>query len=151
LGSYDNNFSLKPPLWLWLVMLYLARAFVLPFMSGVSSMSGGTDTSSLTRGVFGIEDFVPAALSLIVFVTAFRRIPSASLLGRRIWRVGRVILSVAAVVDMAVSIQRFLQLTDTESWRPQLLLLACIADAYILAYLLRSRWVRDVFSDFPAP
>jgi len=151
LGSFDNNLCLKPPLMLWLVMLYLARAILLPFISGVSSMGGAADASSLTRGMFGFEDFVAATLTLIVLLTFFKRTPSASQVWRSIWRSGRIILVAAAVVDLAVSLYRFLHITDTNSLRPELVLLACTVDAYIVVYLFRSRRVRDVFNDFPTP
>jgi hypothetical protein len=150
LGSFDNNYCLKPPLMLWLVMLYLARAVLLPFIGGISSMGGAADASSLTRGMFGIEDFVSAVLALIVFVTFLKRTPSASRIWRGIWRFGRIILAAAAVVDLAVSLNHFAQGADTDSSRPELLLLASTVDAFVVVYLFRSRRIRDVFNDFPA-
>ena len=151
LGSFDSNFCLKPPLMLWVVLLYLARAFVIPFISGVSSMGGSGDASAATRGYFSVEDFVSSALALIVLVTYFRRTPTASELWRRLWGYGRIILAAAAVVDLGVSAFRFSQVAGSEQWHAQLLLLACCVDAYILVYLFRSRRVRDVFNDFPSP
>jgi hypothetical protein len=151
LGSFDSNYCLKPPLTLWLVMLYLARAILIPFLGGVSSMGGAGDASSVTRGFFGAEDFVSAALALIVLLAYFRRTPSASRFWRRLWSFGRIMLAAAAVFDLGVSLYRFLQITDTDMLRSELLLLACTLDAYIVVYLFRSRRVRDVFRDFPAP
>lgn len=151
LGSYDHNFCLKPPLTLWLAILYLTRALLIPFLSGVSSMGGAGDASAVTSGFFGVEDFVSAALALVVVLVFFLRTPSASRLSRRIWSLGRVILAAAAVFDLAVSLFRFLQIAHSDVWRSELLLLACTADAFIVLYLFRSRRVRDVFNDFPAP
>lgn len=150
LGSYDNNFCLKPPFMLWLVMLYLARALVLPFISGISSMGGAQDAWSVTRGSFGAEDFVSAAVALIVLWAFFRRTPSALKWWRRLWSYGRSLLAAAALVDLAISLYRFLQNADADSWQSELLLLACTVDVYIVVYLFRSRRIRDVFNDFPA-
>jgi hypothetical protein len=151
LTSYDANFCLKAPLMLWLVILYLARAILLPFVSGVSSFGGARDGTSLTQGLFGVEDSLPAALALTVFLALLRRTPSASQLWRSIWSFGRPLLAAAAVADLAISLYRFLQITDANALRTEWLLLACLADGYVLVYLFRSRRVRDVFNDFPAP
>ncbi len=150
LGSYDHNFCLKPPLMLWLEMLYLTRAVLIPFLSAVSSMGGAVEASSVTRGYFGFADFVCAALAMIVLLAFLRRTPSASEFWRRIWSFGRILLAAAAMFDLSVSLYRFLQITETDTMRSELLLLACTVDAYIVVYLLRSRRIRDVFSDFPA-
>jgi hypothetical protein len=109
------------------------------------------DASSLTRGVFDLEDVVSATLTLMVFLAFLRRAPSASQIWRSIWCFGRIILAAAAVIDLAVSLYRFLQITGSNSWRPELLLMACTINAYVLVYLFRSPRVRDVFNDFPGP
>ena len=53
------------------MLLYFAHAMVLPFMNKVSSMHGSADASSLTRGMFDLEDTVSATLTLMVFLVFF--------------------------------------------------------------------------------
>ena len=62
-----------------------------------------------------------------------------------------MLLTAAATVDLAVALYRFLQNTNSDTWRSEWSLLACTFDAYIIVYLFRSHRVRDVFNDFPAP
>ncbi len=149
--SFDKNLCLKPPLLLWLAMLYLARALLLPFVGGISSMGGSSVTSTLTRGLFGVEDYIPAAVTSLMLLAFLRRTPTASRLWRHIWNGGQFVLGSAATVDLTVAVLRLRQVVDNASWQTSLLLGACLMDCYIVLYLLTSRRVRDVFCDFPAP
>lgn len=148
--SYDYNFCLKPPLMLWLVIFCLSRALVLPFVGGLSSMTGSANMASVTRGLTSSEDFVPAAMALMVLMAFLRRRPSGSQLTRYIWAHGRVILALSALADLALAAQSMSQEFTTSSMSSLLLVLRAFLDVYFLIFIFASRRVRDVFADFPA-
>jgi hypothetical protein len=150
-ASYDDNLCLKPPVLLWLVVIYLARAAVIPFLGGVASSNGSADAASLTRGLFSPLDFAPAVIAVILPIAYLRRVPRASGFWRRLWSYGRWILASSAAADLAISLYRMMQTGMDESWRPQWQFLGCAVDVYIILYLLRSERLRDVFADFPTP
>lgn len=148
-SSYDVNLCLKPPLLLWLAMLYLSRAMLLPLVAGITSMNGSADAASLTRGLFSPYDYVPSALALVVIGAWCRRTPSATRVPRWIWAHGRTLLAASAILDLVLGICA----PSRESyggWQltmPQTI--GAAFDAYFLAYALASKRVRDVFSEFP--
>jgi hypothetical protein len=150
-SSYDDNFCLRPSLLLWLAMLYLSRAILLPVMAGIASMSGSGDAASLTRGLFSPDAYIPSALALVVIGAWCRRTPSASRVPRWIWAHGRTFLAASAIIDMVLAVWAPFQ-ERTGAWQlttPQLI--GAVADAYLLAYVLASKRARDVFSQFPEP
>jgi hypothetical protein len=150
-SSYDDNFCLRPSLLLWLAMLYLSRALLLPLMAGIASMSGSGDAATLTRGLFSPDAYLPSALALVVIGAWCRRTPSATRVPRWIWAHGRTFLAAAAILDLVLA-----------NWAPfqqgydvgQLTLprlIGAALDAYFLAYVLAAQRVRDVFAQFPVP
>ncbi len=148
-SSYDAHLCLKPPLLLWLAMLYLSRAMLLPLVAGITSMSGSPDAASLTRGLFSPYDYVPSALALLVIGAWCRRSPSARRLARWIWAHGRTLLAASAILDLILGICAPLE-ENYGGWQvtmPQII--GAALDAYCLAYVLAARRVRDVFSEFP--
>ena len=150
-SSYDNNFCLKPSLLLWLAMLYLSRAILLPLVAGVASMNGSGDAASLTRGLFSPDAYVPSALALLVIAAWCRRTPSATRVPRWIWTRGRTFLAASAILDLVLPVYAPFQ-ESYGVWQlttPRLI--GAALDTYFLAYLLASRRVRDVFSQFPMP
>jgi hypothetical protein len=148
-ASYDDNFCLKPPLLLWLAMLFLARALVLPFMGGLVSMTGSADLASLTRTQTHPEAFVPAAAAALVLLALFRRVPTASRLMRFLWVHGRVILALSALGDLALLMVSLTtdRLAGSLSGTPLLVQIAL--DVFFLIYILAARRARDAFNDFP--
>jgi Protein of unknown function (DUF2919) len=150
-ASYDANFSLKPPMLLWLAMLYLARAVLLPFVGGVSSMSGSADVAALTRSGTDTVSMIPAAMALLVLFACARRRPSGSRFTRFIWANGRIILALSAAADLALAIlDLYRQSSFIGSSGSLLLILRAIFDIYFPIFIFVSRRVHDVFEDFPA-
>lgn len=149
LASYDDNLCLKPPFMLWLVMLYLSRALVMPIVGTLTSTAGSSDMASWTRAQFGPETILSAAGALIVLLAALRRVPSASKLTRFIWANGRIILGLSAIGDLALSIIDLRNNHSVDSLPSTLLVVRATLDAYFLIYVFGSRRVGHVFSDFP--
>ena len=151
-SSYDEHFCLKPPLVLWVALLYLSRAITLPFILGLGTLAGvSSDTRAMFQGLFSAYSLVPSFFAAVVLFALIRRSPSASRTVRWICTRGRLILVISALLDLAVV------LTDSALHHSELDaqagsgLLAGALDLYFLVYLLAARRVRDVFSDFPAP
>jgi hypothetical protein len=150
-GSYDDNFSLKPPLLLWLAILFLSRALALPLVGGLTSMTGSADLASLTRTQTHPYAFLPALAAAVVLAALVRRVPAASRLTRFIWVHGRAILALSALGDLTLLIISLAiePSGDSLSVTPQLVLTAL--DVFFLIYVLGSRRARDAFNDFPMP
>lgn len=149
-SDYDGYYCLKPPFLLWLAILYLARAVLLPLAAGLSSVAAmGPDTRALIQSLVDFNTLIPSAVAVTVLYAAIRRIPSASGHVRWIWSHGRAFLAAAALLDLAVAVMELPiwhgELTDSP---PASLLIAAL-DLYFLTYVLAARRVRDVFADFP--
>jgi len=151
LSSYDDNLCLKPPVLLWVGVVYLSRAISLPIAMGVARLIGvSPDSTDLLRGLWSLYTLVPSLFAAAVLYAMFRRQPSASRGVRWIWAHGRTLLAVSAVVDAGLVILALLKQTDADT---QALPSLCVAalDLYFMLYVLAARRVRDVFTDFPLP
>jgi hypothetical protein len=151
-ASFDQYLCLKPPLMLWVAILFLSRAVALPFMVGISTMNGGSlqDLASATGGLVGLNTLLPSLVALTVPYAFLRRSPTGSRLSRWIWAHGRSILAVAAALDLAMSLWEPLFRHRAYADHVEFALLVGLFDVYFFVYILTSRRLRDVFSDFPA-
>jgi len=149
-SQFDDDMCLKPPLLLWLAVIYLARAVVLPIGIGIGHFAGVDDKAfGSLRSLWSVEAFVPAVVTLPVLYALFRRAPGASRATRWCWRHGRILLALSAGLDVALSV---FQLATAQPGDPPFTALgAALVDLYFLAYILIARRVRDSFSDFPPP
>ena len=156
LTCYDDNFCLKPPILLWIALVFLSRGVILPLFVGVLSMTGLTaDAKGILQGLISLPSVPSSIIGATVLLAALRRAPKASSVMRWIWRHGLVLLAIAAVGDAVTSLVTAPILrgatSDTASlgvWAP---VLAATYDLYFLAYLLTVRRVRDTFAQFPLP
>ena len=151
-SSYDDHFCLRPPALLWLAAVYLSRAFVLIFASDVVSVARvGHDTVTMLRGAVSVYALVPSLIAAPVLYALVSRAPTSTKLVRQIWAHGRTLLTVAAILDCAVSVAASGITGGDVSDLNAELLLAAVFDVYFLVYILATRRVRDVFADFPPP
>jgi Protein of unknown function (DUF2919) len=150
-SSYDEHLCLKPPLLLWVALLYLSRAVSLPVVLGLSSVAGvSSDTKEIFQGLFGAYTLLPSFFAAVVLFALIRRSPSASRTVRWICTRGRLILVISALLDLALVVDSAFRHTELDG-QAGLGLLTGVFDLYFLVYVLAARRVRDVFSDFPAP
>jgi hypothetical protein len=142
---------LKPPVLLWLAVLYLSRAVVLPLASAIGHFVG-LDNAVITmlRGYWSAQTLLPSLAALPVFYCLFRRVPKASGPVRWIWRHGRALLIVSAGIDLVLSALQLLH-SPTLGDEPIFPLSTAAVDVYFLVYLLAARRARDTFLDFPLP
>jgi hypothetical protein len=149
LSDYDKHFCLKPPVPLWAALFFLSRAVTLPFLLGIGGFAGiDQNTRALFNGLLDWPTMIPSAIAAAVVIALVRRHPSASRPIRWIWSHGRVLLAVAAVLDMVLSILTSPLRHGELSVLP---FVTVLIDLYLLAYILAARRVRDVFADFPQP
>jgi len=149
LSDYDKHFCLKPPVPLWAALFFLSRAVTLPFLLGLGGFAGiDQNTRALFNGFFDWPTMIPSAIAGAVVIALVRRHPSASSPIRWIWGHGRVLLAIAALLDMLLSIFTSPLRHGELSALP---LVTVLIDLYLLAYILAARRVRDVFADFPQP
>lgn len=150
-SNYDDEMCLKPPLLLWLAVLFLCRGIMLPVVIGIGHIAGvNVDAMTQLREFWSAGQLIPAVIAIPVLCSLCWRSGSAPESVRRIWERGRVILAVSAVVDIALPLLSQLsqrQITD----KFILTLFGSGVDIYFLVYVLAARRVRDTFLDFPLP
>lgn len=149
-SHYDHHLCLKPPLLLWVAVLYLSRAITLPVFMAIGHFAG-VDSSAITafRGLWSIDGLAPSLIAITVLYALCRRVPTASWLVRWIWKHGQIFLIASAVLDIAllsISLIRHGEINDQSMWS----LSAALADLYFLVYVVAARRVRHAFSEFPA-
>lgn len=153
-SSYDDHFCLKPPALLWLAVLYLSRALVLLLIYVVSSLTlarVSPQALATLRGTVSIYAFGPSLVAAPVLYALLCRGPCSTRPVRWFWSHGRTILTLAAILDCAVSIgDSGIIGAGVASLNPGPLLAAAF-DIYFLVYILATRRVRDAFADFPLP
>jgi hypothetical protein len=149
-SSYDDHLCLKPPLLLWLAVVYLSRAVTLPAAMGIGTFAGvNADAIALFHGLWSIQTLLPSAIALCVLYALCRRVPSASMPVRWIWANGRILLAASAGTDLLLSLISLIQQGEIDDQTLMSLLTGAV-DAYFLLYILLARRVRDAFSEFPA-
>jgi len=142
---------LKVPLSFWLIVAFQARHWFL-VAAAVIGMRRSPDTARLLGGE-GVP-FIQLALELPVMLVAFaalNRDPFGGAFVRRIWRYGREIISVAAVLNLAWVAWYF---TGIPRWRPNpdnLVLLSGVFDLLIIAAVWKSPYFKQMFAEFPEP
>ena len=150
-SNYDDDMCLKPPLLLWLAVLFLSRAIMLPIAIGIGHIAGvEAQAMTLLRGFWSEDQLLPALFAIPVFYALCRRMPTAPNHVRWIWARSRLFLVIATALDIVLPFIAPLWHRDIND---QLLmsLLSAGMDAYFLLYVLAARRVRDTFADFPPP
>jgi hypothetical protein len=150
-SHYDDQMCLKPPMLLWVAVLYLSRAITLPVAMAIGHFAG-VDASAITlfRGVWSVDGLIPSLIAAVVLYTLCRRVPSASKWVRWIWARGQIFLAVSAALDIALLLTALVRQGEVND-QSLLSLIAAVVDVYFLVYILAARRVRHAFSEFPAP
>ena len=149
-SCYDDQMCLKPPLLLWVAVLYLSRALTLPVVMAIGHFSG-VDSSAIAafRAFWSLDSLGPSLIAAIILYVLCRRVPAAPAWVRWVWARGRILLAVAAILDVAVLAFGLLRQGEINDSSP-LSFGAMAVDLYFLLYILAARRVRDAFSEFPA-
>ncbi len=150
-SNYDDDMCLKPPWLLWLAVLFLCRAIMLPVVIGIGHVAGvNADAMTQLRDFWSADQLVPAVIAIPVLCALCWRSGSAPDFLRGVWARGRILLALSAAVDIALPLL-------SQLWQRQVTdqfvatLFGSGVDVYFLVYVLAARRVRDTFADFPAP
>ncbi|MGO9988178.1 MAG: DUF2919 family protein [Steroidobacteraceae bacterium] len=150
-SQYDDQMCLKPPVLLWVAVLYFSRAITLPIAMAIGHFVGVDQQAiSVSRGLWSADALIPSLIAVVMLYTLCRRVPSASKGVRWIWAQGQIVLAVAAALDIVLLIIGLIrqgEINDQPMWS----VFAAVADVYFLTYILAVRRVRDAFAEFPAP
>ena len=148
---YDDQMCLKPPLLLWVAVLYLSRAITLPVAMAIGHFAG-VDSRAIEsfRAFWSLDALIPSLIAAVILYTLIRRVPTAPRLVRWIWARGQIFLGIAAVLDIALILNRLIHQGEIND-SSLLPIAAAAVDAYFFAYILAARRVRRAFAEFPAP
>jgi Protein of unknown function (DUF2919) len=152
--DYNKYDVLNVPLSLVMVNLYLLKHYFifafpvmvqLPMISIVAqSLEQIIPSQNYSNGAL-LYSCIPA---LLVLVSMVRRVPSTGSFLRWVWQHGRRLLLLSLALEMGVislSIGLHLQkLTEVS-------LAFLYIDMWLILFLLKSRHVKDVFTEFPQP
>ena len=152
--EYDKYLCLKPPVELWLIVLYLLLPFVIKPLTFLFARRGGDITILKDiQNVLYPNDLTlmlafMASIPALIFAYAWtRRKPGASENVKKICRNGAVMLSATAIMNMIVIfvplLTGVLHRIHWSGWVQAGLLFV------IIGYLHTSQRVKDTFSDFP--
>ena len=136
---------------MWAAFVLLARQWVLLVMVGVSTFRGQTDIS-LLLGEGGVPWGALAAQAPVLLLAnvAAQRFPTAGAWARWVWRWGREIVALAALLNLAWTI---LFLWSSDYWMPwpELFLACCsLLDLAIVLALFTGPYYRQLFNEFPS-
>lgn len=143
--EYDDHLCLMPNLQIKFILFFLSRSLILPFIVFIIGQNMQGNLNYLNEIEKNSAFFVFASLpSLFVLLAWLFRNPSSFNLIKITWRSGKWLLTLSALIDFIFRIWLY-NITN----EPTIVLAAL--DIIIIIYLLTSRRVKDVFSDFPKP
>jgi Protein of unknown function (DUF2919) len=146
----NNDGVLRVPGPLWLGFAVLARYWLLMLVIIVSS--GQSQLSTLLLGNDGVP-WAWLALQLpivLLMVAGAHRVPTGGRWARVLWRNGRIIVTLTALLNLAWT-ARLLWLSDDWALWPELLLASFVLmDLATALTVWRNRFFAQLFSEFPA-
>jgi hypothetical protein len=143
-ANYNEYQVLKVPGFLLLAMIYLLKhlvIFVLPLISQIPAFIQFAHTHFSLPLLLSSTPVIPLIISWL------RRVPQTrSLIIRRIWQYGRLLLITSLLSELILIILFNMvgQYKMDETW-----LLFLYLDLVFIIYVLKSQRVRDVFAQFP--
>lgn len=151
LDKYNRYGVLKPPVALYLAMFVLSKftwlAIAVALSHGRSKTGGAGGLSWETIQLFPLIWEMPV---ILVALTLFQRAPTGATWARRIWPKGLWLLRFAALIQTGLAISPLLKLEFlSDDFIVQGVIL--LATMYALGYLVLSKFLPLVFSEFPEP
>jgi hypothetical protein len=147
----DRHGVLRVPGPLWLGFAVLARYWILVLVVTVSARRSPEAVLLLGEGGYPWAWLAVQLPIVLLMFAAFQRVPTAGAWARIIWRQGRTIVTLTALLNL-VWTARLLWQSDSWALWPELFLASCVLiDAAIALAVLRDRFFAQLFSEFPAP
>jgi hypothetical protein len=146
-SRYDEHLTLKVPVTLWLVLAFLLRHLLL---LGITFLPTTGEEITALRDLIRPAYLAADLLALPVAIVATRRRPRAPDWMRRLWPLGRALLTASALLYLALLGWQIA--TGGEpliSAVDEAVLISALLNLAVVVYLWRSTLVRDVFREFP--
>ena len=140
--AYDKYGYLKAPLWLWLGWLFLARAWVVFVIAGVSRQSGEKLLAMVypDHSVLYLELALGIPAILLIWLIGLRR-PERALIARIIY-FGKPVSVLTIAVQISALLYRVYLSSGLFNW-PEAVSLVVLG--WFLLFMLRSRRVHHCF------
>ena len=152
-SAYDKNMSLKLDSNMWLIIVYFLHPFILKVSTIQMGRGAKSDSVSGLKNLIYPNDFgfflaFIATIPVLLLILAYtKRKPGASEFVQSLWRNGRNLLAMAAILNMIVIVVTFLanitHSINIYGWGQFAVAVA------IIIYLYTSARVTDTFADFP--
>lgn len=142
---------LAVPATLWLGFALLARQWLLLMAVAVSQFRRQADTS-LLLGDGGVPWFALAAQVpvLLLMLAAANRLPRAGAWARLLWRRGREIVALTALLNLGWTVKLLLASDYWSAW-PELFMACCsLLDLAVVLAVYTTPYHRQMFAEFPA-
>lgn len=147
--QYNHHNVLRLNWMYWGITLFLSRHLILLILLGVSAGRGGSGPripalAALLDPVFFVTD-IPAVILLFV---AGARLPKSGAVTRSLWHKGKSFLLASCALYVALLLWQ--QGADLFRFQPLTWGLLGI-NIGLMIFVVKSRYLRDLFSEFPAP
>ena len=132
----------------WLVMVALMRHLLLLLMIGLSHRGAAGDSIGVMATLIDPK-FIPADVPAVILLFADgARVPSSGGLARFLWRHGKILMTLSIATFLGIMVWR-------QGFVPARYSPADVAEIGVnlalLVYVWLSRYLRDLFAQFPAP
>jgi hypothetical protein len=145
---HNNRYGVLRVRWpFWLVMVLLLRHLLLLLMIGLSHRGAAGDSVGAFATLIDPK-FIPAdAPAVILLFATGARVPKSGALARFLWRNGRMLMTLSIATFLGIlfwreghAIARYTLFDAGE----------IAANLALVAYIWLSRYLRDLFAQFPA-
>lgn len=144
---YDDHLCLQVPFTLWLCLAFLVRHLLL---LGITFLPTTGEEITVLRELIQPEYLLADLIALPVLVAGIRRRPRSPRWMPRLWRIGRALLVGSAALYLLLLGANLLRsarpLTTTLN---EAALVSVLLSLAIIAHLIRSPLLRDLFAQWP--
>jgi hypothetical protein len=144
--NQDGVLSIPVSLW-WCSLLLLRYSLLL--VVALASAAVGAGSYTWVFGVVSWPGLVCEAPMWVLVIAAARRSPQAGMLVRWVWRRGRVVLSLAAGLQLAWTLWILAQREVWHPWPERFMFVLALLDLAVLFGIWRSTLYRQLFLEFP--
>jgi len=148
ISAYDKNLCLKPDITIWLILLFLSRAYVVLVLSLVNmrDRTGLIDLVYPDRLAMSLGALagIPAVLLVYAWI---KRQPGAGPFVKKIWMKGRELLAISVLLNIGVIFLPFWMGTMHAIYPGDWVQFAIALLILIVVYT--SSYIKDCFNDFP--
>ena len=147
----DRHGVLRVPGILWLGFAVMARYWILVVIVTASARRSQQSVLLLGEGGFSWAWLLVQLPIVLLMVAGFQRVPTAGRWAREVWRRGRAIVALAALLNLGWTARMLWRADDWALW-PELFLASCVLiDIAVALAVWRDRFFAQLFSEFPAP